>query len=252
MMIQTTTKVVCRLLVILGLGAAAPGQALTLYDPALATSPAAQPWLIYATDAQGASQEEVYPNYTALTSDQPVKTGYSNHTVLGALKNSDFPALDRHTGFSLTFALQIVDESHASSNRAGFSVILLDQDSVGVEIGFWEETIWAQQDNPLFTHGEERATDTTTMQTYTLTIQGDHYTLRREQQVLLSGPVRQYQDASVPPLPTNPYYLPNYLFLGDDTSSAGATVHLGAITLRTGGHAWPLLLMPVINRPKPQ
>jgi hypothetical protein len=47
---------------------------------------------------------------------------------------------------------------------------------------------------------------------------------------VLSGGLRNYSAFSGP---INPYILPNFVFLGDNTSSASATVELGPIVLQS-------------------
>ncbi|MFN0163253.1 MAG: hypothetical protein ACKVQQ_18660, partial [Burkholderiales bacterium] len=93
--------------------------------------------------------------------------GYANHTSVislfpelqvsnGPLVNPLFPALDRNAGFTLSLGFRILEESHSGNpNRAGFSVILVGQDLKGVEIGFQNDRIFAQNDGAaLFTAGE--------------------------------------------------------------------------------------------------
>jgi hypothetical protein len=68
--------------------------------------------------------------------------------------------LDRTQGYSLRFDLRVIEESHSSS-RAGLSIIALSQDSVGLEVGFWEDKVWVQGDDPLFVRAETATFDTT-------------------------------------------------------------------------------------------
>ena len=157
--------------------------------------------------------------------------GYSN-TVPFSLQhvNANFPALDRSTGFSLEFELEIFSEMHNNANRAGFSVILLDSDNLGIEIGFWQDEIWAQSlSGPNFTHAEGRNFDTTAGETtYTLEIVDSGYSLSADTNELFSGPLRDYSSA-----PFFVYSLSDYLFMGDDTGSAKADVALGLVQLHT-------------------
>ncbi len=44
--------------------------------------------------------------------------------------------MDRTTGYTLSFDLQVGSESHVSNDRAGFSVIALSSDLQGIELGF--------------------------------------------------------------------------------------------------------------------
>jgi hypothetical protein len=156
----------------------------------------------------------------------------------------EIPALNRVAGYSLSFSVQVVAEMHDWSDkngdgigdRAGFSVIVLSSDGHGIELGFWEDEVWAQEegsaeppDGTLFTHSEGVQFDTTTaLIPYTLTIQGDSYHLYGAGRPLLDGRLRDYRAFDGP---VNPYRTPNFVFLGDDTSSAQAVVRLGDVAL---------------------
>jgi hypothetical protein len=157
-----------------------------------------------------------------------------------SLKNTAFPALDPEAGFTLGFKLRISDEDHVSDHRAGFSVILLGQDLLGIELGFWENGVWAQS-GPSFTQDEHFAFDTTGVEfiLYELTILGPKYFLSANGSDILTGLTRDYSSATPNP---DPYGTPNMLFLGDNTTSAGARFTLGSILLRTGPFDLPALV----------
>jgi hypothetical protein len=143
-----------------------------------------------------------------------------------------FPLLDRTTGVQVNFTLQVESETHANNNRAGFSLIVLDQDAKGIELSFWQNEIWAQSDENtggLFRHGEGSAYATTTGLTdYRLTLGADTYTLTANSELLLTGPVRDYSAFNGFP---DPYQTPNFLFLGDDTTSSQARVRLRFVSV---------------------
>jgi hypothetical protein len=146
--------------------------------------------------------------------------------VSGQALTPGFPSLDRGTGFQVNFTLQVENESHTNNNRAGFSVILLDQDAKGIELAFWENEIWAQTDDRtggLFTHGEGVTYPTTGLTEYQVSIVGDTYTLKANSEQLLTGPVRDYSKFDGFP---DPYETPNFLFWGDDSTTAAAGVKL--------------------------
>ena len=63
---------------------------------------------------------------------------------------------------------------------------------------------------------------------YQLTIIDDAYTLIANTQSILTGPLRDYSDFDGFP---DPYQTPNFLFLGDDTTSAQARVRLGYLAI---------------------
>ncbi len=154
------------------------------------------------------------------------------------------PTLDRQAGYTVRFGVQLNAENHANSDkngdgigdRAGFSLIVLSSDKQGIELGFWTDRVWAQNDGTsipptgsLFTHAEEAVIATTQPISYDLHIQGNMYTLKNGATVILTGPLRNYTAFSGP---INPYSTPNLLFLGDNTSSAAANVTFtGPITI---------------------
>ncbi len=196
--------------------------------------PSSQSWLSYASNGLlngGTSTQTQVASGVRLQTDGPVSAGYGSYTPFAQLQNAAFPVLNRANGFELSFSLAIAAESHTSNDRAGFSVILLGSDSQGIEVGFWDSQVWAQ--NVGFTRGESFNIATTTPRDYRLRIESDTYRLFAGSDQLLTGAVRNYS-AFGPP-----YSLPNMLFLGDNTSSGMADVTLGAITLQSNLAAVP-------------
>ena len=230
----------------------------TLYDDGGGT-PGSQPWLLYADDGilfGGSATESATASGVQLTTDAQVRGGYSNYLpsippFTPLLKNDMFPVLERATGFSLEFQLQIASEAHTSDDRAGFSVIALSSDGLGIELGFWQDEIWAQSASPLFTHAEGVNFDTTAAEVgYRLTISGNSYELFANNISRLNGTLRDYSGFGGPP-----YTLGSYLFLGDDTTSAAATANLGRITVTTLVPEpnccvpWAILYLMLLARP---
>jgi hypothetical protein len=193
----------------------------TLYDGALNSTPDQQGFL-YLTDPfppQSASQSFANGATTLTSLTNSDKAGYFARAAL-------MPQLNRSSGYSVAFKVQLLDEAHANSNRAGFSVIVLSQDLKGIELGFWKDQIWAQS-GPQFTHAEGVAFGTTAaLTTYELTIVGDSYTLSSGASTL-SGPLRDYSSFGWP------YTTPNFVFLGDDTTSAGGQIRLAQVAIET-------------------
>jgi hypothetical protein len=155
------------------------------------------------------------------------------------------PTLDRTAGYTLSFTARVAQETHASNDRAGFSIIVLSDDAIGLELAFWEDEIWAQHDvqtgGGYFLHGEGVFTDTTQrLTTYDLAIVGDTYTLWMDGTAILNGPLRDYTgyEGGIDPV-IDPYETPNFLFLGDDTSSAAAIVELSYVAITTNTAAEP-------------
>ncbi len=151
------------------------------------------------------------------TSDYNLKDGYSSSQLF----YSSFPTLNPATGFSVGLDVQINSESHTigttvNSNRAGFDLIVLGSDDKGVELGFWGDDIWAQ--NFDFTHGEDATFNTElTSEHYDLSILGSTYTLSADGTPILTGSTRDDSAEGAP------YTLPNFVFIGDDTTEAEAS-----------------------------
>lgn len=220
-------------LMILAISGKLSGDVVVLYDDTQGNLPADQPWLVFADDSilsGGTATQSATASGVNLVTDTAVSGGYSNYVpIANVFKNAAFPTLDRNDGFRLVFELEIVSESHASNDRAGFSVILLADDSMGIELGFWEDEIWAQNDTPLFTHGQGVAFDTTQSEvSYELLVVGGQYFLSADGNLILSDSLRDYTAFG-----GAPYTLGNFLFLGDDTGSAGANINLGLVTINT-------------------
>jgi hypothetical protein len=210
---------------------------ITVYDDTAANTPGLQPWLFAADDgffSGGSVTETALAAGVNLVSDNAVSAGYSNYNPFtSSFKNAAFPLLDRDQGFSVSFALDIASEAHSSNDRAGFSVILLGEDLLGIELGFWVDEVWAQNDTPLFSHGEGALFDTTAGEVlYELAILGSSYALTADGNALLQGSLRDYSAFSGP-FGGAPYDLPSYLFLGDDTGSAAANIVLGEVIVST-------------------
>ena len=149
----------------------------------------------------------------------------STATTLG------FPILDRAAGVQVNFTMQVESEMHTRDTRSGFSVIVLDKDKQGIELSFGENEIWAKSDDStggLFTRGEDVAFATTGMTEYQVTLIGDTYTLTANAQPLLSGPIRDYSAFDGFP---DPYETANFLFLGDNTTSAQARIRLQFVSV---------------------
>lgn len=149
-------------------------------------------------------------------------------------------ALDPTAGFRVRFDMRVVNEDHGSAtadhdsppdgqaDRAGLSVIIIDNTLRGVEIGFWNDRIFAQQETPLFTyHGEDHMMDTTAAGTgmanltrYDVRFDATDYFVSVNGTEVLSGAKKDYT-SFVGPL--DPYETPDFLFFGDDTTSARGT-----------------------------
>jgi len=194
--------------------------AQVLYDAALNTLPAQQGWGYAAFPGQAAQGLDADAVRLDTWSTPVEQAGYG--------RTAPVP-LDRNAGFTLLVTLRVSQESHGTPDRAGFSIIVLGQDRRGIELGFWTNAVFAQADLPLFTRAEEAACDTASgFVDYALTIGRDRYQLRTNGQALLEGPVRDYTAFSGL---IDPYETPNFLFLGDDTTSARAVAFIRRVVL---------------------
>lgn len=206
-----------------------------LYDAVSGSIPSTQ--LMSFTDFPFGTVPPVYENQTTVLDTTSGSETYAGW-VSTAESISEFPLLDRAAGFQVNFSVQVERESHSSNNRSGFNVIILGNDARGIELAFWTNEIWAQNDNVtggLFTHGEGVMYNTTSLANYQITISADTYTLSANGTSILTGPLRDYSSFEGFP---DPYQTPNFLFIGDNTTSAQARIRLGYVSV-TGTESTP-------------
>lgn len=198
---------------------AGAAQAVTLYDPTLGTLPTSQGWS--ASDNGKPFSESVINNAGYLldtTADAAAKVGFARFGQ---------PALDTVSGFRLDFTLRLIAESHvANANRAGFSVIVTGAGdaSHALELSFWENEVWAATSG--FERGTHATFDTSQPRLYSLAVQNNNYALYGGGAFLFGGTLIDFP-ANAPPV----YNLRGFLFFGDDTTSAKASIELGEISL---------------------
>ncbi|MEM1291304.1 MAG: choice-of-anchor D domain-containing protein [Cyanobacteria bacterium P01_H01_bin.162] len=186
------------------------------------------------------------------TANKDIYAGYSNHTLdlagnfspVDALPGApDFPNLDSTAGYTLSFNAQVVSEVVETGRpRAGFSIIVVSQDtSKAVELAFQEGQIFAQtlQDfgPPLNNQFVASTTDVVAFDTtkevqYSLAVQGNSYTLSANGTAILTGTLQDYTAGNTNGAP-NPYTTANFIFLGDNTTSARGEFRLNQIALET-------------------
>ena len=178
--------------------ASSTAAAATLYDATLGTLPTAQGWA-YSENMSGTTQT-AGGGVTAFdtTANALIMAGYAWPPSL---------VFDRNAGYAIAFDVRVTAESHSSTDRAGFSLISLDKDMKGIELGFWQDHIWAQNyaTGALFTHGEDAAYNTAAAITrYTLSVDSANYYLRAgsDPTPILSGPLRDYTASGLPPYNT--------------------------------------------------
>jgi hypothetical protein len=184
----------------------------------------------YMTLAVSATQ--TFSGSVTILDTMPRRGDFAGYTANAAR----VPSLDRTSGYTLTLGVQLVSEAHNNADRAGFSLIVLSSDTRGIELGFWSDQVWAQEDGAaeppagtLFTHAESGTIDTTTdLISYTLAVHGGTYRLAAKGVPTLSGRLRDYS-AFVGAI--DPYETPNFIFIGDDSSSAGATTRIAVLSV---------------------
>jgi hypothetical protein len=233
-----------------GASALAGEYKLVLYDANLGTVPGA-PLMNFIDFPADAALPAFSDGLTVMDT-----TTLGGDTYAGWLSNgasiSGFPILDRIIGYQVDFTLQVEDESHANNNRAGFSIIILGQDAMGVELAFWETEIWAQGDGNtggLFKHSEGINFPTATSLTdYQVVIVDDSYTLIADTNPILTGPLRDYSGFEGFP---DPYETPNFLFLGDNTTSAQARIQLSFVSITGSEPVTPVITNTSTNTSLP-
>ena len=208
--------------------------ALDLYDGSLNTTPNAQGWLAYGSaDFQNYASTSGGQTQLDTSSASGLQAGFSNHTIFGTIVNGSFPTLDRTSGFVLSFRVKLTSETHDTLHRSGFSVIAIGSYKKGIELGFWADQVFAQDDAPTLFTKDESALFTTTADyvDYDLLVGASTYELKANGASLLSGSVRDYA-AFVPPFPApDPYETPNYIFLGDDTTIARGNASIARVSV---------------------
>lgn len=200
----------------------AQAQSVTLYDGAGAQTLAQAPWnWTYA-------QFPPAPNVsgTAQGGATNLNTTVANALMAGYSLLSPV-TLDNTVGYDLAFDMQVVSEAHGTRvDRSGVSLIALGSDNKGVELAFWNNEVWTQSD--IFTHStgtESSLFDTNALTHYDLVVANEAYTLTANGTTLLTGSLHSY---AAPPIP---YKLTDYLFIGDDTTSANGSVNIVRVAL---------------------
>ena len=215
-----------------------------LYDATLGGTPDTQGLLNFHYSPDAKATQEFVDGVTVLDTrhHQVDAAGYM-------LRPSFYAELRDVARYHLEFDVQVIDETHSDSDkdgdgrgdRAGFSVIVLNNGRRGIELGFWMDRIWAQEDGAkeppygtLFTQAEGVDFDSASGLTrYTLVVDDERYALTSAGQEVLSGRLRDYTTFEGP---VNPYRTPSFIFLGDDTGSAQALIRLAYVALFVEHH----------------
>jgi hypothetical protein len=231
-----------------------------LYDGASGVTPnvfnAPNPYLNFISLGGGASQSAGGGVTTLNTNiSELTYAGYTNYnnsaTAFTTIVNSQFPTLDRNSGYTLSFTVKVNSQTNNGTNgdfRAGFSALVLGNDNQGIEIGFRNPNtkdgsnipdIFSQNNASFNSIGERNTTIGTilsSLNTYDLTVFENTYTLKNGGTTLLTGALRNYTAAVGV---GNSYTNPNFIFLGDNTTSAGASVDIARIAITTNATSVP-------------
>ena len=222
---------------------------VVLFDGLLGTAPASQGWTFIADPILGHSvTQSVGPQFTALDTRDPItdRGGYFvRNPLFPTIAHPLMPTIDRAVGFVVEFELRVEDERHTTGpagddngdgldDRSGYAVIVISSDTLGIELSFWDDRIWAQADDSagaaqLFTQAEGSAFDTSSgIVRYQLQMFGSSYRLVRDDGIakILTGAVRDYGSfmGSV-----DPYEIANFLFFGDNTTRGESLSQLASV-----------------------
>ncbi len=220
---------------------ASPAAATVLYSGSGTQTPDDQGWIYMTNPIVGASAVNTATDgvttldTTAVRSDQ---AGYfSEFALLGS--HPLMPVLDRSAGYIVRFTLGLISEGHNASDlngdnvadRGGFSIIALCSDSLGIEIAFWSDQVWAYDYADIgggtmeFVHAESTSgfSPSASLTNYELAISGSTYTLSAGGSQILTGLLRNYSGEGWP------YTNTSFLFLGDDTSNADSEILLSFV-----------------------
>lgn len=265
MMIKKLTAIIVGLTLLMG-GDRSIAASITLYDGASGVTPnqynSPSPWLSFGSPNGGTQT----PNNGVTTLDTSgsngtyagysnynVNVNYSNPSVItpSTLVNSSFPSLDRNAGYNLNFTVKINSQVNDGTNgpyRAGFSIIALSSDKRGIEIGFRNNDIFSQASSAFNTIGEQYTPASTllaNLTNYNLSVSGNTYTLTSGSTNILSGSLRDYTTATG--FGSDVYRTSNFIFLGDDTTSARANVDIKYVALSTNTASVPYEFSPTLG-----
>jgi hypothetical protein len=209
---------------------ALPASAVELFNGLSTPSqtPAQQGWQYLAT------YYPLAPTLTATNQGTVLDTTGQISNYASFFRQSPL-ALNRTTGYDVKFRVRIEDHNSSSNNNAGFSIIVMSNLSgnetqpYGIDLGFWESSIWAKNAN--FTRGESVSLNTGAMQEYRLSVKGNSYQLFVNNSLtpILTGSLRQYPGFTPPPGFPNPYTTGNMIVMGDNSSQASAEVTIASV-----------------------
>ena len=239
------TRICLAMTVALVLLVSAKATATVLYDPALAGS---QNWnyRAFASDLSPQATTSVSGGRLLLDTSPRLMdyAGYFSYDPLAPTPPTLPLTLDRNAGFTLSFNAAIVAESHTNANRGGFSFLFVTSDKTkALELAFQAGQIFNYDSSFVPEHIATRSTVAAAQ--YDVSVLGDTWQLSADGAQILSGTLVDY--TSFPPIfgIFDPYEQANTIFFGDDTTSASASVSLGAITLSPVPEPGTLALLAV-------
>ncbi len=225
-------KVLLVLIATLGPGLSnAQASILTLYDGASGGTPDqfTPQQLTFFTVGGGTENYSPTEQATQLQTTNLQYAGYSNFAPSGSLVNPNFPVLDRVVGYQIRFTMNLLAESRTNNDRAGFSVLAVSSDAgsgvlSSIEIGIQGDRVFSQETG--FTAGESAAFNALSegYVDYELSVVGTTYRFTANGTELLTGSLRDYTSWDSGGLP-DPYEIPNFIFFGDNTTSASADLY---------------------------
>ena len=209
--------------------AAAP---VTLYDGSQSSSPDKQGWiylldpLVFNQARQVVADGGVNLNTLRNPNDH---AGYFARVPLLTPHPSIPEEFSRERGYQIGFTIQLSSEVHVRPDRAGFNIIATSRDLMGIELSFWTNEVFAQSVDFIHSEGNKQLPFqlATEYVDFVLEISGDNYILSGNGTEILTGPLRDYSGFG------NPYNITDFLFLGDDTTSASASVNIRSIWIDT-------------------
>ena len=124
-------------------------------------------------------------------------------------------------------------KTNTSNNRSGFDVVMIGQNTTkSLELAFWPDRVFAlNSDVPTFSHGEEALLDATAFHNYALSVSGSSYTLYDSGIPILAGALRDYTASTAAIGPISIYNTADFLFFGDDTTSAQGVTNVKSVSL---------------------
>lgn len=189
-----------------------------------------QGWLYFANPESGAAVLTNQPSAAVLdtTADSAIRAGMFSGDPFGVFRHPRLPELDAEEGFVIRSIVKLETERHLKDNRSGAVILVADKNLNAVEVGLWVDSAWVQPDsgNPLFEGAvmNEVRLDFSDWVSFDIFVSGDRFALLANERVLVKGDLKDYSSAG-----PEVYRIPSFLFLGDNTSSASARLHIAQV-----------------------